>query len=286
MVWSKLQLDDFFTTQTDKKIQEYILENIEKIPYMSIHKLSIASETSDSAVTRFCRKLGVNGYKDLKVELSRILPVIEKANKQYIRVNNKISIEDSVEEIFQKTISSTIDMLKQSEQIMDIHALRQAVDVIDQAKKLQLIAMGSSGAVAMDALYKFRRIQIPSFFSGDYHLQLLESSFLTTEDVVLGISVSGKTKEVIQIFENAKQKGATTVCIAQVGNLPSDYLTDIKLVIPYAESEMREGSVVARIAQLNIIDTLFLSLLCRRFHLVQGGINESREIANITKWKD
>lgn len=280
MVWAKLKLNDYFTTETESKIQQYILENIEIIPSMSVHELGVATGTSDSAVTRFCKKLGVDGYKELKAELARILP---KRDQSYIRANNQISRDDSVADILSKTTQSACTILQTSEKLLDIAALEKAIEYIDLAENVYLIGMGNSASVATDFLYKLKRVQVPAHFSNNYHLQLVEASFFTPKDVIFAITVSGKTYEAVKMLEIAKEKGAKTICLTQVGHLPSDPYTDIKLAIPFTENEVCEGSLAARLTQLNIIDAIFLGIVCKRYDTAQAEIEEIRKLAQDRK---
>lgn len=279
-VWSELCAQSTFSTAVEKKLQTYIMAHVQQVPYMSIRQLSVASGTSDSAVTRFCHRLGLAGYKELRVELSKVIPAIEKT---HINVNAEISRFDSIEEIFRKTTRASIQVLEQTEQVLEIEKLEEAVSIIHQARNVHLVAAGNSQVVALDASYKFQRINIQSFFAMDYHMQLLNCTYMNEQDVMLAVTTSGKTREIVKLLQLAKEKQAKTICVAQVGRLPSDAFSDIKLNVPYSESEVREGTLSARIAQLNIIDTLFLGVLCQRFDEVRDGISDSRKVAQHTK---
>lgn len=281
-LWLKLNNEDRTRTKTDNIIKKYVLLNIKKVPYMSIKELGAATETSDSAITRFCRKMGLSGFSEFKIELSKIIPNLQQDRYNF---NVAISRHDEMYSIFEKTTDSCIQALEQSKKLMNIEALKEAVELLDKAKRVFVFASGNSQMLAIDLVYKFKKVNLNVIYSQEYHLQLLDCVYMKEGDVAFAISTSGRTREIVELLKLSKHKSAKTICISQASNPPSDKFSDIKLAIPYIENEFRESSIISRIIQLNMIDSLFIGLMSKRFESIQDGLKDAREFVEHTKIK-
>ena len=140
--------------------------------------------------------------------------------------------------------------------------------------------MGASALVAQDAAYKFLRIGVNSLASLDFHMQLTSTSLLDSEDIVIIISYSGRTKEMVECLDIAKSRGCKTICITKYGKNPISNMSDIVLSLSAAEIEKRSGAMGSRIAQLNVIDILFTAVANQKYELVKPILEQT---SNTTK---
>ncbi len=131
--------------------------------------------------------------------------------------------------------------------------------------------------MALDAQYKFTRINIPSFMYFDNHIEITSAVHLTEKDVAIGISHSGRTEEIINILGIAKRRNATTIAITQYGKNPIEEVSDIVLHTANIENNFRSGAMASRIAQLYIIDSLFIGVACKRYDDVNRYLEITRE---------
>jgi len=95
--------------------------------------------------------------------------------------------------------------------------------------------------------------------------------------VVIAISYSGRTREVVEALTLAKKKGAVTMSITQFGESPLTEIADINLYVAAVENNFRSGAMASRIAQLTLIDALFIGVACGRYDEVITALNETRE---------
>jgi len=95
--------------------------------------------------------------------------------------------------------------------------------------------------------------------------------------VVIGISASGSSKDIIDALELAKNRGATTIGITHYARTPLDRVLDIKLSVSSEETFYRTESTSARIAQLSIIDTLYIGVALRRLDKIIENLKLTRE---------
>lgn len=251
-------------TRSEKKIADFILNKGNEILSLSISQLAIKCGTSEASVSRFCRTLNLNNYQTLKISLSHEL-ADEKISERKRMLYEKISDRDSVKEIVEKIFMGNVEAIEATSKILNTDRVGKAINVLDKANSIAVFGVGASAIVGLDIQYKFSRIGIPTFMYLDSHMQITTASLMKKGDVALAISNSGKTKDVLDALSIAKKNGATTISITQVGDSPINKLSDIVLNTVYVENNFRSGATSSRIAQLTILDSVFMGVACRRY---------------------
>lgn len=259
---------------SEKKIALYILERPQEIMNLSITELADKSNTSEASIVRFYKSLGLKGYQELKLAVSLEALQIHQKNKVLFE---QIGVDDTPVDIITKVSSGNMQAIQDTGKILCPEELNKAIDAIDKAKSVNIFSMGASSVVALDAQYKFMRINIPTYMFFDSHIQMTSAVNLTKDDVAIGISHSGRTKEVVDALQVAKEKGTTTICITQFGDSPIVNTSDIKLFMASSENNFRSGAMASRIAQLTVIDSLFMGVACRRYDEVMETLIKTRE---------
>ena len=265
----------------ERKIADYMLNDLDKIIELPIRLLSEESGASQAAWVRFCKMIGYSGLKDLKRDYilnvrGQVKSDLKEMEQTYTDIQGYEKIEDiiaNVSYLNQKSIEDT-------RLILDANALQAAADAISQAKRVAILGMGASALVAQDAAYKFLRIGVNSLASLDFHMQLTSTSLLDSEDIVIIISSSGRTKEMVECLDIAKSRGCKTICITKYGKNPISNMSDIVLSLSAAEIEKRSGAMGSRIAQLNVIDILFTAVANQKYELVKPILEQT---SNTTK---
>ncbi|MBR5314858.1 MAG: MurR/RpiR family transcriptional regulator [Clostridia bacterium] len=236
--------------RSEKRIADYILKNPESIINMSITELADSCRSGDATVVRFARRLGFSGYQALKLGIASEISSTSA-------IDNTIQKSDSCYEIFQKRIKDISLSLKYTESVLDTHQLDLAAKAIMNAGRVVIYGLGNSAPVAMDAAHKFLRIGIDAQACCDNHMQAIIASHVDENTVVIGISHSGSSKDIVDALTIAKERGAKTICITNYGNSTILHVSDIKL---YTQSEETKRSILAmssRIAQLTIFDAIY-----------------------------
>jgi len=247
-------------TKSECSVAEFIMENQDKIIYLCITELADLTDTSEATIIRMCKKLGYKGFQELKIEVARELvdPIA--------KINENLLPDDSPEEIISKTFSSTINTLTASKCVLDADEFAKAGDAILKAHRILIFGLGNSASVAADVQHKLLRAGLLATAYTDNHLQMIAASSISANDVVIGISHSGSSKDIVEAMAFAKSLGATTICITNYGHSPitkSD-VSDIKLFTTSDETKFRIVAVSSRIAQLAIIDALFAYVSLKR----------------------
>ena len=138
-----------------------------------------------------------------------------------------------------------------------------AAATISQARRVEFYGFGASGAVAIDAQHKFFRLQVATAAYSDPHMQAMSAVTLNEEDVVVAISQSGRTKDLLHSVQLAQQHGALVVSLAPA-NTQLSLAADLPIHINIEEDTEQFTPMTSRIAHLMIIDMLAVAVTQRR----------------------
>lgn len=240
----------------EQSVAEYILHHPEKVLEMTTKQLAAASKTSEAAIIRFCKRIGINSFKGLKIEIAKEINISSR-NPQ---LDSPLNFEDDLEMVVNKVVSKTVQALNNTQKLLDVSELEDAVEALSNSERIYLYGAGGSYTVANDLAQKLLRVNLQAFQSPDIHIQTMMVANITERDVLFVVSTSGKTAEILQLLGAAKEKGAKTILLTQHGRSPAKRLSDIVLNISVEEQNVRIGTMSARIAQLAVIDALFIGL--------------------------
>lgn len=240
-------------SNAEKKIADYLLNPQRDDLPMFITELATRCGTSEATIVRFSKRLGFNGYQQFKLALAR---------SSLSPVGTNITKEDSAYDILEKVCSDVYCSLEKTKSAIDKNALQRCCEKILSAEQIYIFGLGNSASVAMDASHKMFRLGLHSTAYTDNHMQSIAASHTTANDVVIGISHSGRSKDVIQALKIAKDNGAATISLTNQGKSPIEKVSDIVLHTVSDETNYRILGLSSRIAQLAIIDTLYSYLVC------------------------
>ena len=257
---------------SEQKIADYILANPEKIVTMTVSELGEMSQTSGAAVTRLCKSLKLKGFQELKLRINGDL------GRKIELTNRDIQPNEPVSTTIQKVTEHAVQTLLETAELLDNKQLELAVNAIVNAKNIHFFGVGASGIPALDAQQKFLRIHKASTASTDLHMAATIVANSDKDDVVVGISFSGSTFEVKKIMELANEKGATTICLTKFGQTPVSEVAKIQLsTSPTREANFRSGATSSRLAQLHVMDILFMSVASKQFDTTITYLDATRE---------
>ncbi|MNI03118.1 putative HTH-type transcriptional regulator YbbH [compost metagenome] len=262
---------------SEKKVAEYILNNPDHLIECSIAQLAESSGSSQAAIVRLCKTMGIKGYQDLKIKVAGDLQLNQHtsaSNQGYQEIRAGESVQNIIQYVANNNVQSIMDTVK----ILDPVHVTQAVEAIVKAKRIFFYGMGASNLIALDAQQKFLRINKTAFAFSDPHVQITSSVTLTAGDVAVGISYSGETKQIITALGTAKDRGATTISITKYGNNALSSYADYPLFISSTEHEIRSGAMASRISQFSVIDMLYLGVASQSYEESVQYLEQSRKI--------
>lgn len=264
-------------SEKEKKIANYILEDPEKIVHNTINEVAVDLNVADATVFRFCKTIGFKGYQAMKIALaSEIMTPIQQ-------IHEDISEQDNEKTVAEKVFNSNIRTLENTLQIIDGESMSKAVDMLIKANNVELYGTGGSAVIAMDAFHKFLRTGIKAFSFIDSHFQLMSASQLNENDVAVVISHSGANKDTINILKMAKKNGVKTIGIT---GFPKSFIgqnVDVALYTSAEETEYRSEALSSRIAQLSLIDALYVNLMISNKDKAKHSIEKVRDAITETR---
>ena len=262
-------------SNAEKKVADYFLNNMENVFNMPIATLAQEAGVSKVAWVRFCKAIGFQGLKDLKKTLFAEMHkrADEHAAEPFSDVREIINMKTLIEGIKQNSVRAIQD----TAEILDPNSLETAANAILNAKTVRIFGMGASGIVGEDLHSKLMRINKNSYFSTDPHTQLTYAANMTSEDVALLISMSGKTKEILEILTLAKRCQTPTIALTKYSKTPLASSADTVLYISAPEITMRSGAMSSRLAQLMVIDSLFTAVAHMDYDTIAVNLEKSHE---------
>lgn len=264
-------------SEKEKKIADFILEHPESIVHQTISQVADQLEVADATVSRFCKRIGYKGFQALKIALA---PEIISPNKM---LHEDVNDSDEAKMVAEKIFHSNIRTLENTLQVLDKVELEQAVSLLLEARRVEFYGFGGSNMVAMDAYHKFVRSGVPAFAFPDAHLQLMSASQLTDQDVAFIFSHSGASKDAYQLLQTVKKTGARTIAITGFPKSPIGQHVDVALHTSSEETDYRSEALASRIAQLSIIDALYVTVIMRQKEKAQTSVEKVRNAIAATK---
>lgn len=251
-------------SRAEQKVCEYIVEHPEEVICFSVSELAKASGVSDATVIRASQKLGSGSYQNLKISLAQDIVTPLQA------VNEEISDTDPQSTVLEKVFQSSLHAINSTYNIINVKDIDKAADSMLKARRIGICGLGNSHAIACDLQHKMMRLGLSANAYGDNHLQIMAASTMCDKDVMVCISHSGSSKDVVQAAQVAKDNGATIISITNIGSSPLSRLSHITLQTCSNETKYRVLALSSRIAQMVIIDALYTFMALRAENATEG----------------
>lgn len=254
---SKMQLLKDSMTKSEQNVIQYIIERPHDVIYASVAELASNCKVSEATITRACKRLGLSGYQELKITLAK-----EIVNPLQT-ISEDVEVGDDTSVIAAKIFKSIINTLNFTYDTLNFPDLDAAAEKIISAKNIVIFGVGNSSAIALDLQHKLMRLGFNASAYSDPHMASIAISYFNSQDVLICISHSGSSKEVVDIAVNARTTDATIISITNIGTSPLSKVSDINLHTASNETRYRIVALDSRIAQLSIINTLFAMITLR-----------------------
>ena len=255
----------------EQRVADFILKHPDELIYLTVTELAERTNTSESTVVRLCQKIGYKGYQEFKIVLARDLvgPTTE--------IYAAIEPGDDLATIKNKVFQANAQALRDTLEVLDDVQLQLAVDTIAGARRLEIYGVGGSSPLALDAYHKFVKLGVAAVALSDGDLMAMSSSLLGPDDVALGISHTGASRDVTDALARARTHGATTIGITHRQSSPITKVSDIVLVTAAQQTAFRSDASSSRIAQLTIIDVLYVGV---------AHVNHDRSLSMIERTRE
>ena len=264
-------------TNNDKKIANYIKNNMESIIKLTSVDLAKNTKLSQSAITRFVKKIGYNSFIDMKVDLAK------SNDKDFDYIEDEINKDDDIENIIEKSKTNIIKTIEKTYGIIEVDKVKKASCMLNNANKIYLSGVAGSGLICEDFYYKLLRAGANVTYEKDTHTNISIISHIKKDDLLIAISYNAKTKEVIEAVEYAKSKEAGVISISKNENSKLSKLSDVLLKIPSIEKELRYGAIGSRFSSLAITDILYFSYITKNYENTKESLVTSKKLTDRLK---
>ena len=265
-------------SSSEARVAEAIIADPGIVVDLTITDLAQRCGTSLSTVARFCQTLGYSGYREFRMEVASAISREAAERDRFGLADSDISPDDAAADVVAKIAFHEVLAIEQTVQGLDVEVLDRVVDAIAGARHVDLYGFGASGLTAQDLQQKLARIGISASCSVDVHLALVTAALRKPGDVEIGISHSGLTSETIHALTVAREAGAMTVALTNSPDSPITEVADAVLTTQARESPYRMGAMSSRIAQLAVVDFVFVRVAQRRHEDVADPLRRTFEV--------
>lgn len=259
----------------ERAIARFITDNPDTLATMCITDIAHFLNVSVSSITKVSKKLGFTGFLDLKMSIGKgdlphesliEIPVIPDANLYTSKV-------------LESTFYNSILALQESLQLIDSTVIKTVAELFihkaDDAKII-IAGCGGSGAICDDFNHKLLKIGIFSYVFSDSHKQLMTASLMKPGDIILAVSHSGKTTDIIEMMKEANKKGATSICLTNYPNSPLSHIARHSIISSVKNNPITGENATTRIVHLNILDAIFTIIASKTSEQSQTSLHNTR----------
>ena len=222
--WDLLAEKQDSLTKSGTIIADYLTKHAEEAQFLSISSLAKACNMAEATIYRFCKQLGFEGYNEMKISLAQANVTPTPFSSYSLDPSMPTSsLCDNVCASFQAAISNTMSVL-------DFDAIDEAALLLQRATSVYCLGQGGSRVLANDIWVRFATISNKFRNCGDSHTQLIAASLMGPGDVILFVSYSGSTHDMMDTLSVAKKTGAKIILITHYPDAPGTALADVVLL--------------------------------------------------------
>ena len=261
----------------EQRVAQVIIDYAATASGLTISDLADQARSSETTVIRFCRAMGFSGYSQLRLTLAGEAGRASEATTGDEQVGSDISETDELAQVVKKIAFADARAVEETAAQIDIAVLEQVVDLVVAARRVNIYGVGASAFVASDFQQKLHRIGRIAYAWSDLHMALTSAALLDERDVAFGISHTGTTLDTIDAFAEAGRRGARTVALTNFPKSPIAATADLVLTTAARETTFRSGAMASRLAQLTVIDCVFVGVAQRTYRETRKALDATYE---------
>ena len=250
--WELLQQRQGQLTRSGHAVADYLLQHADEAQYLSISSLARECNVAEATVFRFCRALGFDGYHEMRIALAQANATGTMSSQR------ELQLGASTETLFEHASARLFTAINGTQNALSAEAVDKAARMLREAKQVFCFGQGGSMLLANDICARFASLSTKFRTSGDSHLQLLTASLMNEADVVLFVSYSGATRDMMETLRTAKAAGAKIILLTHYEDSPGASLADVVLRCGAQESPLDSGSIPIKVAVLYVGEVLVL----------------------------
>jgi DNA-binding MurR/RpiR family transcriptional regulator len=261
----------------ERRVAQRVLDDPQSVAASTITELAERCATSETTVIRFCRAVGFTGYPALRLTLATELGRAQRDPSSARGLGGDIRPGDDLDQVVEKIAFADARAVEETAQQLDVQELHAVVEGLVTAGRVDVYGVGASAFVALDFQQKLHRIGRVAFAWADPHIALTSAALLRPGDVAVGISHSGATRDTLDALALARGRGATTVALTNFPRSPLAEVADHVLTTAARETMFRSGATASRLAQLTVVDCIFVGVAQRTYDQSQAALQATHD---------
>ena len=262
----------------EQRVGRIIIDEAATAAMLTITELARRAETSETTVIRFCRATGFSGYPQLRLRLAGEAGRLQDdSGGAPEAIGSDISPTDDLAQVVKTIAFADARAVEDTAAQLDLGVLEQVIDGVVRARRIDIYGVGASALIAQDFQQKLRRIGLIAYAWSDLHLALTSAALLDERDLAVGISHTGTTIDTIDVFAEAGRRGAQTVALTNFPKSPITRVADLVLTTAARETTFRSGAMASRLAQLTVVDCVFVGVAQRTYEQTKAAVEATRE---------
>ncbi|MET7403732.1 MurR/RpiR family transcriptional regulator [Dactylosporangium sp. NPDC005572] len=261
----------------EQRVGRLIADEAATAAQLTITELARRAETSETTVVRFCRAIGFSGYPELRLTLAAEAGRAQDDGERGEAPGSDISPTDPLGTVVKTIAFADARAVEDTAAQLDLDTLQQVIDAVAGARRIDIYGVGASAFVARDFQMKLHRVGLVAYAWSDLHLALTSAALLDERDVAIGISHTGTTIDTIEAFAEAGRRGARTVALTNFPKSPITRIADLTLTTAARETTFRSGAMASRLAQLTVVDCVFVGVAQKTYGQTKSAVEKTRE---------
>lgn len=233
----------------EKKLARLVLENIDFVVNASINDLAERAGVSPPTVTRFCRKMGCQGYPDFKVQLAKMPYVGLRYLVPEVPTQTPAEVAEDI-------VTKAQNALFQLHHQLDLDAIGKAAQMLRGADFIHAFGASGNSAMIVNELHnRLFRLGCRISASNDHNMNMMLAAAAEPGTVVFGSSFSGRDPALVRCLELVRERAIPSIVVTQ-SNSPVAKAADVVIPIDLPEGKNIFRPTSTRYAYLAVIDIL------------------------------
>lgn len=264
--------------KSEKKVADYVLENEIMCGRISLVRLAERSGVSQPTVVRFVKALGFDGFKEFRYHIIEdIANHREQQRYTGMMYGCPIKSDEDLKLIPARVVASSVKVMENMLKSISGEEFEQTIHMLSSAHRIVICGVENSAAAARDLMIKLMYLGYDCRYDADSYIQHILAASLTENDVMVGISYSGQSKDTVDIMKAAKKSGANTICITNFRDSRICKWGDV--VLCSSQEQLMYGECIfSRSSQMVINDMIYTGLLSKDYESRTRSLDDNSRI--------
>jgi DNA-binding MurR/RpiR family transcriptional regulator len=258
-----------FLNDGQQNIADYFLKTDLDGIGLPIDEIAARVGTSVASISRFCKKLGYESFGQFKIALSQdksyepdpVLPIFKPG--------------DDDELIIRKAFTEALTNLQDTEKKVDFETLKKVVGLFKKYSRIYFFGLGGSGGIGKLGELLFSHLGFRAKTVTDPYEMAVTAGHASENDMIFGVSHTGRNKAVVDAVKTARERGAATAALTNYGRSPLGESAEYLLETACYEGRIHFAQSNSMAAQITVLNAMYLLAAAQ----AEAGV--IREVNNI-----